>query len=94
MIADINYNSDWKDIMASLETIESKGYSVTIKTLWNEFHLCSFTQVGIVKEVGEMSEDRKVIYNSVKVYEKHTTTFKDKKQAVVAAINDFLHDLS
>ena len=88
MTVDINYNSDWKDIMASLEAIESKGYSVTIKTLWNEFHLCSFTQVGIVKEVGEMSKDRKVIYNTKKVYE-NTTLCKDKKQAVVAAINDF-----
>jgi len=84
------YHSDWNWVMEVVEKIESEGFDFKINTQWNPFNECSYTQVSVVLRVGEMSSDRKCVYNSVNVYEKHTATLRDKKEAVVQAVNDVL----
>jgi hypothetical protein len=90
MVEEMLFHSDWNWIMVMVEGIEKTKTHFIIRTLWNEFNECNYTQVSVQKEVGEMSDDRKVISNSIDVYLKHSDTFKSKKRAVVQAINNFL----
>lgn len=84
------FYSDWNWIMEIVKLIQSKKVDFTINSLWNEFNQKSYTQVSVVKRVGEMSKDRKAIYNTVNVYEKNSSGFRTPEEAVVDAINKFL----
>ena len=84
------FHSDWNWIMKVVEAIEREKFSFEIRTLWFEFNECSYTQVIVSKEVGEMSKDRKTISNSVKIYKKSSPRSTNKKEEVIRAINDVL----
>lgn len=84
------FYSDWNWIMEIVKLIQSKKVDFTIKSLWNEFNQKSYTEVSVVKRVGEMSKDRAYIHNTVNLYERHSSGFTCEKDTVVDAINKFL----
>ena len=85
-----SYHSDWNSIMEVVEKIESLGVNFKINTQWNPFSECNYTHVSVTKVKGELSKDRKAMYNSVKVYEKNSETLRIKKQAVIQSIDQFI----
>ena len=92
---DTNYNAlpnyrEWNNLMPVLEMIESKKANIKIKTLWNEFNKVTYHQCTINIEVGEMSKDRSVIYNSKKIYEYIGDTTRNKLEAVYKGVMAFI----
>jgi hypothetical protein len=89
-ISDMLFHSDWNSIMEVVEKIGSLGVTFKINTQWNPFSECNYTQVSVTKVKGELSKDRKAMYNSVNVYEKNSETLRSKKEAVIQSIDQFI----
>lgn len=88
-VGDMKFHQSFDWIMPVIEKIEEKKAGVIIKSQWNEFNLRSFYQVSISIEEGEMSKDRKCIYNSRSIYRKNTDG-DTKIEAIYKAVIEFI----
>tara|TARA_R110002153_G_scaffold81857_1_gene207024 strand:+ start:738 stop:1124 length:387 start_codon:yes stop_codon:yes gene_type:complete len=89
---EMEYHSSWDWLMPVVEKIEKdhKANFIT-KCLWNEFSKCSYYQVIVNIEQGEMSKDRGCIYDSKKIYDYIGDSMKCKKEATYNAVVEFIN---
>lgn len=93
--SDLKYHSSWDWLMPVVEKIERQyKTNFIIKCIWNEFNECSYYQVIVTIEQGEMSKDRSCIYDSKKIYDYIGDTSKCKKEATYEAVVEFIKNLN
>ena len=90
--ADLKYHTSWDDwLMPVVDKIEREHKAnFIIKCTWNEFNECSYHQVIVNIEQGEMSEDRSCIYDPKKIYDYIGDTSKCKREATYKAVVEFI----
>ena len=88
----MQYHNNWIWLMDVVDKIEKdhKANFIT-KCLWNEFSKCSYYQVIVNIEQGEMSKDRGCIYDSKKIYDYIGDSMKCKKEATYNAVVEFIN---
>ena len=85
------FHTSWDWLMPVVDKIERQHKAnFRIKCIWNEFNECSYYQVIVNIEQGEMSKDRSCIYDSKKVYDYIGDTSKCKVSATYKAVVEFI----
>ncbi len=88
---EMRFHESWDWLMPVVEKIERQyKTNFIIKCIWNEFNECSYYQVIVTIEQGEMSKDRSCIYDSKKIYDYIGDTSKCKKEATYEAVVEFI----
>jgi hypothetical protein len=88
---EMEFHTSWDWLMPVVEKIEREHKANFItKCIWNEFNECSYYQVIVNIEKGEMSKDRSCIYDSKKVYDYIGESIKDKRKATHEAVVQFI----
>jgi len=87
----LQYHISWDWLMPVVEKIESQyKANFTTKCTWNEFNEYSYYQVIVNIEQGEMSRDRKAIYDSEMIYSYIGDSVKCKIDATYQAVIEFI----
>jgi hypothetical protein len=87
----MEYHISWYWLMPVVDKIEREHKANFItKCIWNEFNECSYYQVIVNIEQGEMSKDRSCIYDPKKIYDYIGDTSKCKREATYKAVVEFI----
>lgn len=90
---ELSYNVSWDWLMPVVEKIESQyKANFTTKCTWNEFNESSYYQVIVNIKQGEMSSDRKVIYDPEMIYYYIGDSVKCKIDATYQAVIEFIEN--